>query len=215
MVRKNHDYAGHTEKDPFANFRLCESAGLCSTAAGILVRLSDKLSRLATFVAKGKLTVSDESVEDTILDVINYAVLFQGERSTCVDMMVPTNRPLNIYVSGPLTPVIQELQRGVEFENNVQRASDVGLAILRMGHNPHVPHAATCRWNGESGRSGVPFEHSDWMKLDFTFIDRWADALYFIGPSKGATMEKERAIKLGLPIFESLTSVPDLLCEKS
>ena len=217
MTRKNHDYAGHTDNDPFANFRLCESAGLCSAGAGILVRLSDKLSRLATFISKGILKVSDESVEDTILDVINYAVLFLGERQTSVDVMARPDRPLNIYVCGPMTPLNHDplLQTGAELENNIARASGIGLGLLRRGHNPHVPHAATCRWMGETYRNNTPLGHADWMKLDFTYIDQWADALYFIGHSKGADMELERAKTRGLPIFESVESVPDLSREES
>jgi hypothetical protein len=79
MTRKNHDYAGKGGENPFANFLLCEAMGLCSTEAGMVVRLSDKLSRLATFVSAGELLVKDESVEDTLLDIINYAVLVAGQ----------------------------------------------------------------------------------------------------------------------------------------
>jgi hypothetical protein len=43
---------------------------------GIVVRLSDKVARLRTFCERGVLDVKDESVEDTLVDVINYAVLF-------------------------------------------------------------------------------------------------------------------------------------------
>ena len=67
MAIKNADYGANS--DPFRNFR---RHGL----AGINVRLSDKLARLDTFVEKGVLQVKDESVQDTLLDLINYAVLF-------------------------------------------------------------------------------------------------------------------------------------------
>jgi len=36
------------------------------------------MSRLSSFIEAGTLQVKDESVEDTILDIINYAVLFQS-----------------------------------------------------------------------------------------------------------------------------------------
>jgi len=80
MERKNHDYAGQTREvvDPFANFRVCEALGLCSAEVGVLVRLSDKLSRLATFATAGNLKVEDEAIQDTFLDVINYTVLLAG-----------------------------------------------------------------------------------------------------------------------------------------
>jgi len=78
MERKNHDYAGKDGGDPFANFRRCEALGLCSSEIGVLVRISDKLARLTTFTKDGELKVKDEGVKDTILDLINYCVLFYG-----------------------------------------------------------------------------------------------------------------------------------------
>jgi anti-sigma28 factor (negative regulator of flagellin synthesis) len=71
MKAKNHDYA--SDADPYRNF---QTFGLL----GILVRLSDKLARLRSFTENGEVKVSDESVEDTIIDIINYAVLFEAMR---------------------------------------------------------------------------------------------------------------------------------------
>ena len=45
---KSNDYA--TEADIFANFRQCEQLGLCPTPTGVLVRLSDKFSRLHNLI---------------------------------------------------------------------------------------------------------------------------------------------------------------------
>ena len=39
------------------------------------IRLSDKLSRIASLVKQGKLKENDESLEDTLLDLAGYAVL--------------------------------------------------------------------------------------------------------------------------------------------
>ena len=79
MERKNSDYTNSAE-DPepncFANFTRCEDMGICTTEQGFLVRMTDKLSRLSTFVTSGELKVKDESVKDTVLDLINYSVLF-------------------------------------------------------------------------------------------------------------------------------------------
>jgi hypothetical protein len=76
--RKNNDYAsgGTAGENPFANFSRVEDMGITSTEQGFLVRMTDKMSRLSTFTKAGKLEVSDESVEDTLLDLINYSVLF-------------------------------------------------------------------------------------------------------------------------------------------
>lgn len=74
--RKNADYAGNGG-DAFNNFTRVE--GLCptiSTEQGFFVRLTDKFSRIGSFIQNGELQVKDESVEDTLLDLSNYAFLF-------------------------------------------------------------------------------------------------------------------------------------------
>ena len=69
MTKKNHDYA--SLEDPYRNFRQFGRFG-------ILVRLGDKFARLRSFEEQGELKVQDESVRDTLLDIINYAVLYYG-----------------------------------------------------------------------------------------------------------------------------------------
>lgn len=78
--RKNHDYSGGKDSShAFLNFIKCEELGFCRTETGVLVRMSDKLSRLKTLADSSlKYEVEDEKVLDTILDVINYAVIFYG-----------------------------------------------------------------------------------------------------------------------------------------
>jgi len=78
MKKKNADYAGRNGVEPFANFTRVESMGICSTERGMLVRVTDKMSRLSSFVESGKLEVANESFEDTIVDVINYMVLLHS-----------------------------------------------------------------------------------------------------------------------------------------
>lgn len=69
MERKNKDYGAN--EDVFRNFRAFERFG-------ILVRMSDKLARLQTFLENKEFAVVEENLEDTVLDIINYAVLFAG-----------------------------------------------------------------------------------------------------------------------------------------
>jgi hypothetical protein len=78
--RKNHDYSGGKDtSQAFLNFVKCEELGFCRTETGVLVRMSDKLSRLKTLADSNlKYEVEDEKVLDTILDIINYAVIFYG-----------------------------------------------------------------------------------------------------------------------------------------
>ena len=75
MVRKNKDYAGRSGEEPFANFTRVEAMGICSTTKGFLVRRTDKMSRLSSFADAGTFAVADESLRDTVLDIINYAIL--------------------------------------------------------------------------------------------------------------------------------------------
>lgn len=46
----------------------------------ILIRLTDKLSRLKTLMGGADQKVSDESIEDTLLDLANYAIMEVVER---------------------------------------------------------------------------------------------------------------------------------------
>ncbi len=75
MSLKNRDYAGNDGVEPFANFTRVEAMGICKTEQGFMVRLTDKMSRLSSFVRAGKMHIKDESFKDTCVDVINYMVL--------------------------------------------------------------------------------------------------------------------------------------------
>ena len=78
MNLKNRDYAGKDGNEPFANFTRVESMGICSTEQGFMTRITDKMSRLSSFLDSGKMHVEDESFYDTIVDVINYMVLLSA-----------------------------------------------------------------------------------------------------------------------------------------
>jgi hypothetical protein len=79
--KKNADYSGAGD-DPFNNFRHIENfvqgSELDIVAVGFLTRMSDKFSRIGSFISNGELQVRDESVEDTLLDLANYSALFAG-----------------------------------------------------------------------------------------------------------------------------------------
>ena len=74
-IRKNRDYTGKDDDKPFANFQRCEAMGITTTEKGFLVRLTDKFSRLSTFCETGSFQVKDESLRDTLLDILNYTIL--------------------------------------------------------------------------------------------------------------------------------------------
>lgn len=68
---KRSDYA---PEDELGNFRLAELAGVPAWV-GILVRLTDKLSRACSFAKTKGFAVRDEGLRDTLLDTANYALL--------------------------------------------------------------------------------------------------------------------------------------------
>ncbi len=75
MSKKNHDYGGKGEDLPFRNFDLAPALGICSAELGMVIRLSDKISRLATFFKDGELQVTEETLRDTCMDIVNYSGL--------------------------------------------------------------------------------------------------------------------------------------------
>lgn len=71
---KNADYTGQSD-NPFKNFELIEVFNVASTEVGMFTRLLDKFARISTFITVGVLRVKDESVDDALLDLSNYAML--------------------------------------------------------------------------------------------------------------------------------------------
>ena len=76
--KKNHDYSGFSDDNPFANFEIVEKTGVASVEQGFLTRMLDKFSRINSFVKQGVLSVEDEKIEDTLLDLANYSLLLAG-----------------------------------------------------------------------------------------------------------------------------------------
>ena len=73
---KGHDYSG-AKGDTFKNIRMCETILSIPPEIGVLLRLNDKFSRLGNLIVSewrcgDQAAVKDESVEDTVLDAINY-----------------------------------------------------------------------------------------------------------------------------------------------
>lgn len=74
LEKKNADYGA--DSDPFKNFRMSVQVKV-EPARGILVRLSDKVSRVSNLLDKEPAVVS-ESIHDTIEDAINYLVILDN-----------------------------------------------------------------------------------------------------------------------------------------
>jgi hypothetical protein len=94
--RKNSDYTGDLG-DAFKNFTAVEqmTGGAVTTEQGFFTRMMDKMMRFAGFVRNGTLQVQDEKIEDTILDMAVYCILFVCYRrfKRAVETEI-TNNPL-------------------------------------------------------------------------------------------------------------------------
>lgn len=74
--KKNADYTGGAS-DALANFKVVENYHIPATQ-GLLTRMSDKMMRIGTFCSGQELQVSDEGVQDTLMDLANYAMLLSA-----------------------------------------------------------------------------------------------------------------------------------------
>ena len=129
--------------------------------------------------------------------------------------METTTKPLKIYVAGPYTPKDCSLHDASRIaQKNVDIAVKIGNALMAKGHFVFVPHLT--HYLHIHGSCQV--KDSDfWYDLDNTFLDDWADALFYISPSWGADQEKALAEKKGLEVFKRLDWVPQVIqpCYKS
>jgi hypothetical protein len=76
IEKKNKDYGA--DADPFRNFRSAQVLGI-SVEKAILVRTLDKLARIDNLLTKPAY-VTEESLEDTLTDAINYLALLKAFR---------------------------------------------------------------------------------------------------------------------------------------
>ena len=120
------------------------------------------------------------------------------------------NRKINfekinsIYIAGPFSA-----KSAHKVMCNVNKALDIGIALYRKGYFPYIPHYLTFQINERMDEIGIDLDYDDCMSLNMFWLNQ-SDALYFIGPSPGANLELEFATKKGIPIFYSLSEVPNL-----
>ena len=70
---KNYDYA--TNDDSLSNLKLCKTLIGIPSWIGCVVRMLDKVSRVAEFARKGELKVKSENIRDTLIDLAVYSLL--------------------------------------------------------------------------------------------------------------------------------------------
>ncbi len=109
-----------------------------------------------------------------------------------------------IYVAGPYSPKNCDLHTAIaQGYRNTEKAIEVGIELIKKGHLVYIPHLSHFLHINKNCPLNVK-----WYEFDNSFIDDWANALFYISSSKGADEELKRAKKLGLRIFTVLSEVP-------
>lgn len=108
MGSKGHDYNGQQQLsgDTLFNMRVASLLGIVPNCVdSVLVRLSDKFMRLVSLTRPGATRqVSNESLEDTIVDAINYLTyvlvfLREAKHVAVTPPAVPDVIPANVYIA--------------------------------------------------------------------------------------------------------------------
>lgn len=115
-------------------------------------------------------------------------------------------KDLVVYVAGPIS-------KG-DLAENVRRAHDAGLRLLKAGLSPIVPHGS-CFWGNRTAAPAslanaivwrpevlpVGTTHEDWYGADLAIVRRCDAVLRLPGESAGADMECREAMAHGIPAF--------------
>ena len=70
--RKNRDYAG---SDYLSNFLMCEKHMGVPAWIGCIIRLSDKMARIMNLAKTDEVSVGDETITDTLMDLAVYSII--------------------------------------------------------------------------------------------------------------------------------------------
>lgn len=90
VTQRNAAYAGGG--DVFGNLNLIEtlSSGDIRTETGIVIRMGDKVSRLYSLTARSA-SENDESLEDTLIDLLGYSALLLLRHRTRTQTSIPAS----------------------------------------------------------------------------------------------------------------------------
>ena len=70
--KKNHDYAGDKY---LSNFLMCEKHMGIPGWKGSIIRLSDKMARIMNIAKNDEVSVGEETITDTLMDLAVYAII--------------------------------------------------------------------------------------------------------------------------------------------
>jgi hypothetical protein len=118
--------------------------------------------------------------------------------------------PMRIYIAGPYCPKNCSLHEAPAVaQRNVDRAIEVAMALIEKGHYPFVPHLSHYLNIHYSRKKELTSDF--YYKYDITFLEHWAEAIFFIEQSPGADFELRVAIGRKLPVYTKLEEVPNAL----
>jgi hypothetical protein len=132
LSNKGNDYSGHTETDTLANIKSCGQFGI-PPLQGIVTRLLDKMSRLASFSKGVENKVKDDTVRDAVIDIINYAVIWYAVRKEQDEEQLKKFAPNYVVPPGP-NPFEHDQIRG-------------------PGNNPQLPPPVVT-WSSDNTKGG-------------------------------------------------------------
>jgi len=138
----------------------------------------------------------DECSPDQAIDAAEYA---HPEDVVAAEVARAEYSPqLKIYIAGPISEKDPAIRKA---NYDIGRAS--GDFIRGKGHLVFTPHNYDICTSVE--------QYEDLLDLDFSIIRDWADAVYFIHPSPGASREVKLAQHLGKHVFYSMHEVPNAI----
>lgn len=123
--------------------------------------------------------------------------------------MPHTLKPMYIYISGPYSasPNESASTKQQTIDANISRADEIAIEIAKKGHFPFVPHTMMRGWEDME-----KVERSRALNICKKWVEK-CDALYFIGESEGAEIERQLAVCLSLPVYRDLRDIPDATLE--
>ena len=112
-------------------------------------------------------------------------------------MNSPTHNRIRVYIAGPLSSSGDRRQ-------NVKRAMQAALELIRAGYSPLCPHLTDALDPTDS------LGHETWIQVCLPWVRVSQAVLRLSGPSKGADRECEEADWLDIPVVRSIDELAEI-----
>lgn len=109
---------------------------------------------------------------------------------------------LRVYVAGPLT--------NGNLRENIKQATDAAKSLMWHDYAPLCPHL-TVYMDGDTPSVACGFTHEEWMRVCLPWVAVADAVLRLPGKSVGADMETDLANELGIPVFNSIEEVVEMM----